>query len=284
VNSDHDWSRRHRLALGRRIAPGYLRNPKVAAVLVAGSVGRGIADDFSDLELDIFWSAPPDEAERRAPIEAVAAELRAIHPFEQDEWAETFLVAGVKVDTSMFLVETVEGYLTDLVDHAHPDHDKQVLVAAVLDAIPLHGRALVNRWRARAAAYPDALARAMVARHLAGLSGWRHAEVLAARRDLVFLYDVVGQAIRALLGMLLGLNRRYLPHPRFKWLDQLVAGMSQAPADLASRLRTAYQAEPAVAVRELRRLLVETLQLVERHLPEVDTAPGWAAVAGNRAS
>jgi hypothetical protein len=60
--------------------------------------------------------------------------------------------------------------------------------------------------------------------------------------------------------------------------------MSQAPADLASRLRTAYQAEPAVAVRELRRLLVETLQLVERHLPEVDTAPGWAAVAGDRAS
>lgn len=111
-----------------------------------------------------------------------------------------------------------------------------------------------------------------------------HAEVLAARRDLVLLYDVVGQATRALLGTLLGLNRRYLPHLRFKWLDQLAAGMSRAPVDLVSRLRTAYRAEPAVAVQELRRLLVETLQLVERHLPEVDTAPGWAAVAGDRSS
>jgi hypothetical protein len=84
-----------------------------------------------------------------------------------------------------------------------------VPVAALLDAIPLHGRVLVNRWRAKAVAYPDALAQAIVARHLPGLSTWRHAEARAARRALVFLYDVVGQATRALLG----LNRRYLPIP-----------------------------------------------------------------------
>ena len=49
-------------------------NPDVAAVLMAGSVARGLADDLSDIELDVYWSRSPtsDLCERHLPQADVA--------------------------------------------------------------------------------------------------------------------------------------------------------------------------------------------------------------------
>ena len=49
-------------------------NPDVAAVLMAGSVARGLADDLSDIELDVCWSRSPtsDLSERHLPQADVA--------------------------------------------------------------------------------------------------------------------------------------------------------------------------------------------------------------------
>ena len=46
-------------------------NPKLAALTVAGSVGSGLADGFSDLELDCYWSSAPGDADRTGPINAL---------------------------------------------------------------------------------------------------------------------------------------------------------------------------------------------------------------------
>jgi hypothetical protein len=55
-----------RMAVARRAAAGYGENPGLAALAVAGSVGAGVADRFSDLELDCYWFRPPTEADRLA--------------------------------------------------------------------------------------------------------------------------------------------------------------------------------------------------------------------------
>jgi len=74
------------------------------------------------------------------------------------------------------------------------------------------------------------------------------------------------------LRILLALNRVFLPDPRFKWAERLIAQMPIAPADLDARLRWVYQAEPAAAVAELQRLIEEVLDLVDQALPDLDTA------------
>jgi hypothetical protein len=43
-----------RLAQAGRAAQAYAFNQKLAALTVAGSVGTGLADRFSDLELDCY--------------------------------------------------------------------------------------------------------------------------------------------------------------------------------------------------------------------------------------
>ncbi len=53
-----------RLALAERAARAYASNQKLAALTVAGSVGTGLADQFSDLELDCYWFDPPSDLDR----------------------------------------------------------------------------------------------------------------------------------------------------------------------------------------------------------------------------
>ena len=55
-----DW----RLDLARQIAPIYAADPRVEAIAAAGSVGRGCADRWSDVEIGIYWS---DEPSARPP-------------------------------------------------------------------------------------------------------------------------------------------------------------------------------------------------------------------------
>jgi hypothetical protein len=104
MNNQNEITKRR--ALAELVAPAYATNPKVAGVLLAGSVARGIADQFSDIEIDIFWHAPPTDQDRRAPIERAGWQPVYRH-VDENEWADGFLIAGVKVDTSQFLVSTL---------------------------------------------------------------------------------------------------------------------------------------------------------------------------------
>ena len=49
--------------------------PELMAMAVGGSVSRGQADAFSDLELLCFWDIFPDMETRHALVEAIGAEL-----------------------------------------------------------------------------------------------------------------------------------------------------------------------------------------------------------------
>lgn len=48
--------------------------------------------------------------------------------------------------------------------------------------------------------------------------------------------------------------------------------MSIAPQNLYLRLETIYQLEPLAAAERLKQLIVETVELVELHLPEINTS------------
>jgi hypothetical protein len=262
---------RWRFDLGRRIGLSYAANPKARVVMIAGSTGRGTADRYSDLEIDVYWSEPPTDAERRAAAEGAGGHVLDVFPYEEDEWAEEISFGGFKVGTSTFLVETMERYLTRVVDDSSTDPLAQMRLSSVLLAQPLVGEDQIARWRARAAAYPTQLAHAMVAEYLdVGYFAYA-ASMLAARDDALRLYDLFVQVERGLLGALLGLNRLYLPEPSFKSMDELTGRMRVAPPDLAARLKRTFHLSPADGVRELRSIIDETLTLIETHLPDFDT-------------
>lgn len=106
-----------RMALAKRAAHAYAGNAKLAALTVAGSVGTGLADRFSDLELDCYWFAAPGDPDRTGPIHVLGRELTALWDYDQDEqeWSEDYRLGELDVTVSNFVTGTIERFLDEVV-------------------------------------------------------------------------------------------------------------------------------------------------------------------------
>lgn len=79
------------LELARAAATGYAATGLVGAVVMAGSVARGFADAYSDVELDVFWLAPPSDLHDRLWAAAAAPPSAAV-PLLDDLLDETLAI------------------------------------------------------------------------------------------------------------------------------------------------------------------------------------------------
>ncbi len=186
MNEAAAW--RHTLA--QQLAPHYSANPNVAAIVVRGSVTLQYADRYSDLDLGVFWAAPPTEDERRDVIEQVKGKSWRRFPSDNgaDHSSEVYEVDGVTVDVRHSTVEAMERILADVLEHYDPSLLKQQHIAALLSAFPLYNPMLLQHWQRKASVYPHELGVAMVRAHLLFCPAWGQ-EMLAERNDLLALYD-----------------------------------------------------------------------------------------------
>lgn len=271
-----------RLALAQKIAASYARSPNAIAVMVAGSVGRGRADQYSDIEIDVYYAEPPTDAERIAAVEGCGGVIELLDQ-DDDEWEEQMVVGGFHAASSTFLVSTLERYLAVVVDQAEIAPAAQVRLASLQQAIPVKGLPEIEQWRAKAAHYPRELSYTMLHANLPFRGFWYAEEMLAARDDLLLLYRLFVDVERQIIGALLGLNQLYMPTPdHMKWMDEMITAMQLKPTDLATRLKQAFHINPVEGVRSLKTIIAEVFTLVETHLPEFDTAPYRANLGRKR--
>jgi predicted nucleotidyltransferase len=275
---------RWRYALAQQIVSHAHTNPKVAAVVVEGSVARGYADLSSDLDLAVFWAEPPTKQERRDII--TRALERDSHPWSSFRtaagWQTRTVRAGGAIDVRHTTVAAIEGLLAAVLEHADPRLARQQRLAALCSALPLVNPVLITGWQQQAAAYPPALAVAMVRTHLRFRPAWEQ-ELLAERKDVLVLYDSLCTAHKQLLLVLLGLNRLYFPG--WRSLDRLLDKLQVTPPNLSPRLKQLFAVvsiDPLASVYQLHDLIEETFRLVETHLGEVDTRAARERFHGQR--
>lgn len=74
---------------GRR---GVCPEPAARSACRGWPVGSGLADRFSDLELDCYWHEPPENRDRLAPIEVLGGQVEAFWEYDADEeeWSENY--------------------------------------------------------------------------------------------------------------------------------------------------------------------------------------------------
>lgn len=265
---------RELLAIGRRVSEACVSQAAARAVALTGSVALGLADGASDIDLIVFHGdALPPPAALDAVRATACGSLRLYASGVQDgaRFKEGYFVHGVRCDLGHITVAAFEADMALVLDAHSADAHAQSRLAGILDSLPLHGADVIAGFQARAARYPDALARATVAKHLRFPPFWTLTEMGAGRGELLHLYTAVVEAETNILGTLCGLNRVYLPG-EFKHLDRLAAILPRAPPDLAPRLRMVLRQEPRVAAEELGALIRETFALVTQHMPEVDTS------------
>jgi hypothetical protein len=258
-----------RMAIARRVAKGYDGSGNLAALTVAGSVGAGVADCWSDLEVDCYWLEPPSDADRREPIDRAGGVVTAFWDYDWDdrEWSEDYRVGPLTVTASNFTVATVEGFLDAVVDQADPDPVKHMRLAAIQRCQPLQGAELVRTWRARAEQYPDQLVDVMIERSLTAdtLAGWSARHALLDRGDGIAVHALLSRIEQAIFSTVLALNRVYEPHRVAKWQRHLLTSLDIAPDDLGARLASLWQGSELDRIVNAEALLTEMLALVKWH-------------------
>lgn len=263
----------HLRHLAHRVADACRAHTAPAAILLTGSAALGVADAYSDLDLICYHDRLPAEAATARVRDALgASDFFPIGARDGDQFAEQFAVAGVVCQVAHTTVAAWESEMRAVREGLDVASPAQKAIGGLVEGIALHGEALIGAWKGESGAYPDALARAMVAHHLRLFPIWYIEPSLAARDATVWAEQMLVEGAQHLLGILAGLNRRYYAAFQFKRMGVFVAGLRVAPPDLAARIAALFAAEQSEAIRALEALVGETVALVKREMPEMDTS------------
>lgn len=258
-------------SLVEKAASVYQTEPRVKAMMLTGSTALGLVDSISDTDTIIYYDELPSEAEivaLREQIQDSPGDWYGKDP--EHGYAEYYFIRGVKCDFGHTRIASWESVLTDVLDNHDTDLIKQKMMGGMVDGIPLYGHELIEQWKTRARAYPDALARQMVQNHLRFRPLWVVRDMAAGRDDLLWYYEEAVTLQKNILGILLGLNRKYHPSD-IKHMDWMLSQLTITPDNLSARLKAALRAEPLEGIQQMSLLVEETLDLVDQHMPEIDT-------------
>jgi hypothetical protein len=263
---------RYLAALAARVAAAYVAQTNPRAILLTGSAAEGVSDAFSDLDLIAYYDQLPTDDQLAAARALVqATDVRPPSRGSAGARVEEYVLRGIECQVGHFTVASWERDLRSVLEEFTPATPAQKAITGLLDGVALHGEDLIGHWRARAAVYPEGLARATVEHHLRFFPLWLAAERWDARDATIFYHQGLVDTSLNLLGVLAGLNRRYYSTFQFKRLHRFAGKMRLAPARLADRLDALFALDPVSAGAALERLVDETATLVEAHMPTVDT-------------
>ena len=262
------------LGIARQHATLYLAHVGPTAILLTGSAATGDVDGYADVDMLCYYDAMPPEARFRA----VREQWHGATGVHHDQWNESGIgeqctMGGVEVQVGHFPLASVERDIAAATEAFSTDAVLHKKVLGLLQGVPLHGADTIARWQARLVDYPDGLARALVEQHLRGIFPlWYYREHLARRDARLWLHQTLAEAALHLLGVLAGLNRRYYSSVELKRTRSLVAAMPIAPDNIVARLETLLTSDLTAAVEQLEVIVREVVALVERYLPEANTA------------
>ncbi len=259
--------------LARRCAVVFAARTHPSAILLTGSATEGNSDYYSDLDVILYYDAlPADDAFALAQADLGGDARIVFGPRTETDLGEQYVVEGVACQFAHTTIAAWEDEMASVLERLEVASPVQKALGGLLEAVPLHGAELIARWQARARAYPDTLARAMVEHYARFYPIWYLAPRLAARDATIWLVDSFVESARNLLGVLAGLNHRYFTTFQFKRMRRFIDQLPIAPANFADRLERLFASDHLAAVSELESLVRETVALVTLHMPDAHVA------------
>ncbi len=255
-----------RLNFAQRLAEKIRQVPGVMAIMVGGSVARGWADEYSDLELPVFWETLPDDSARLALVQSLGAEF--LYKYDGPAQEDQLLLDGFQFDLWHNTVVSEEAVFKGVLEEHSTDLGDSNFMDTVRACIPLHGAQIIQGWKNRAQDYPLGLAVAFINEQLPnfGTSQLR----LAGQRNnpTEFCYHLCRLQQEVFL-VLLALNRRYFP--TYKWMYRVIDEMQVKPVNAGARLRGMFGMPYGEAATCMEGFLVEILDLVDGQSLPVST-------------
>ena len=260
-----------RADLARRLAQSC--PPALAdEIALVGSTARGLADDESDLELNLWAEAiPPLDARLNWLRSAGASDLH-VEPAPRPDrsyWIGC-RIDGIAVEIGWQTLADAERVLS-----ASGERKAPVLADLLISAIPLRTSGRLQAWQEALRAYSDEVQRAAIQ---AAVERWsppdhlRAMRRLARRGERLALTQALLDDLDLALRLLYAVSRRW--EPSRKWT--LTIARAFAPFDLDSRI-DAILADPSLERRVdlCARLCLDLLALVP---PEYDVSAAAEAL------
>ncbi|MHC5038462.1 MAG: hypothetical protein ACYTHM_14210 [Planctomycetota bacterium] len=260
-----------RIEFARELAEFYSPNEQVKMIVLGGSPTKGLSDAYSDLDMVVYWDPFDLPWLEAVPLRTVGADrkfFRKTH--EEGVYLESYYFGPLKADFGHVSVALWEKWTDAVLVHHELSPPVQKSIAGFLASEPLYGEDLIRTWKARLAEYPEALAPKMVKAHLGFFQQGVLTHQALDRGDVLFFVDGLCQMLKKVLGILAGLNRVYFCPEEPRWVAQELDAMAIKPKDAWPRMREILEGDPAKAPALLDALLLEVMDLVEAHMPEID--------------
>lgn len=239
-------------------------------IFVAGSVGRGIADVYSDLEIFIVWNNNTTQDSRSRILQKLDHKVLVDEIDEGDgEWIETILVNDLKIDIYHWEEKFINKLNKDIFEDFNLEIYKQLATSSILDGKAVYGDEYLTEIKQRFKSYPDELTIKSI-KEYAFFESWSLRYALLERNDYVALLNLINETVLQILRLLFALNKVYLRSHNFKWIDYQLNLIDIKPTDLRKGLKVITENINREGVEELDKLLKESLKLVQNSMAVID--------------
>ena len=265
---------RYLLALAKQKIQAYTNHPLAKAAIITGSTATGEADYYSDIEMFIYYDQLPSKEELQLARQRNQGSepIRIFDGVSEGRFGEFYFIDGVQFQVGNSTIASCEREIAAVLKDLDVDSPRQKILSGILDSIPVCGDDLILQWKQKIADYPDALARAMVKKYLDFFPIWALRSHLASRDTTLFQHQIRLEIGQNLLGVLAGLNRVYYSTFQFKRMRKFIESLNISPNNLYARIEQIFHQEPLSASSEMQVLVRETVDLIERYMPDIDTS------------
>jgi hypothetical protein len=234
--------------------------------ILTGSTSRGIADEYSDIEMMFYVDALPSYGEREQWLQTVGAHdivLDHEKPGEQEVWA-TFYIHDIWVEAGWRVITAHEQDLANLLAGNVTVHMLLMLAWIMVYAVPLHSAGALARWQQQLSHYPESLPQKIIDsanEYWTQPQGFAIRWALLKRGEPMALTNRLLADIWILLRILFAINHEW--EPDWKWLRPEAQCLTIKPDRLVERINdifTQQQSEQTIADYLL--LIRDTLMLV----------------------
>lgn len=239
--------------------------PTLMAMGIGGSVSRGQADAYSDLELLCFWDLFPDVETRNTFAETIGAER--IFEIDDDTNEDNLIIGDIQVDVMHNTIDYYDSMISDAWEFHLADYQTLAFLDTVSYLYPLFGEDILDAWKEKAAEYPRELAINVIFDNLEKLHNG-NIELYIQRDNPTEFFSQMVIIQHKLFNILCAINKMYAGG--YKWMYPELEEMKIAPVNVAARFKAMFRENKFEAVEDLYAIVFETLYLAKHAFPEID--------------
>lgn len=260
-----------RRALSKELVAPYAARPGLEMALLGGSPARGLSDEYSDMDVVLYWKKLDADWIRKRPLEALGCKFVTLLDMPQHQaMLEIYTLGGLIVEIGHSTTSSLKQEINEVTGECKVEPPTINTIGGFLDARAVHGAERYREIRKTIPAYPRRLAVKVIEHNLGFFwKGCLRNQGLG-RGEIMFVYDGMTATLKRLINILSALNGLYYWAGEPRWIEHWHGRMKRSPKNLWPRIVRMYRGAPGKALEDLEVLVKEMLSLVKKHFPEAD--------------